>query len=373
MFQGNQKQEEFERLLHDKVRVGLSAFADVLSKDELQKAEDSLFKKHYYIINQWNEGTFKPDSTLFDYSSKIQAVVDHFAADDLTRTDYLKAAAKQAQLFTQSPQTIINNIEGVTDHFAKDGLTRTDYFKAAVKQGQIFTQSPQTIISNIEGVTDHFATDGLSRTDYLKAAAKQAQIFCQSPQTIISNIEDVTDHFAKDGLSRADYLKAATKQAQIFCQSPQTIISNIEGVTDHFATDGLSRTDYLKAAAKQESLFVRSPQTIIRHVQFMQTMVDLDLLPKGNVQKPYIRLFDNLTKTPMRFCLGDDNFILRLDYGVRQAQTQKSFKLLSQSRSSLEEEYEKLYGPFDVNRMDTGLVDVLEQRKLWPLPQKKLI
>src|ERR1019366_1846928 len=54
----------------------------------------------------------REDSATFDFEQKISAVVDKFAAEDLTVNDYLHAALKQPSLFLQSPETIPANITG---------------------------------------------------------------------------------------------------------------------------------------------------------------------------------------------------------------------------------------------------------------------
>ena len=93
-------------------------------------------------------GKLKPDSSYFDFSAKLRAVVEHFRNDGLDLPQYLEAVLKQPQLFLYSADTTASNIQGVMDRFATDGLTRQDYLQAALKQPSLFCQSPDKIASN---------------------------------------------------------------------------------------------------------------------------------------------------------------------------------------------------------------------------------
>src|SRR5581483_6153686 len=61
-------------------------------------------------------GNLRTDSAFFDFASKLQTVVNHFHADGLTLSDYLRAAVKKPQLFNQDSATLIANINAVTEH-----------------------------------------------------------------------------------------------------------------------------------------------------------------------------------------------------------------------------------------------------------------
>jgi hypothetical protein len=275
---------------------------------------DSLIKASYGVrsVLGFLDGADRPaDSTLFDFEDKINRVVEHFAPDGLTRSDYVRAAVKQPSLFCQRPETVIGNIEGVVRHFAPDGLTRSDYVRAAVKQPSLFTVKPETVIGNIEGVVRHFAPDGLTSAKYLRLAVKRPALFYQRPETVIGNIEEVARHFAPDGLTRKDYLGAALRQPQLFCQKPKTIFSHV---------------NLIESLYRDGSLILPRP----RH-------------PSETETTPIVNF---LIHNPQYFCLSDDNFGLReIHAKVTQAQSSPAF--LIRPRKEVESELARALGHAD--------------------------
>lgn len=205
-------------------------------------------------------------------------------------------------------------INAIVAHFADGGLTVADFLRAAVKHPQLFSTASATIIGNVTGAVEQFAGEGLNTSDYLKAAQKHPPLFYQKPATSAANITGLVDHFAADGLTLRNYLTAALKQPQLFSQSPATIARNITGVAEHFAADGLTVRDYLTAALKQQQLFTLSPATVIGHVNLM-----IDLQRQGLISfkdeappdQPLRPLFAYLVRNPKFFCLADENYTVR--------------------------------------------------------------
>jgi hypothetical protein len=212
-------------------------------------------------------GNLGEDSTVFDFQSKINGVVERFAAEGLTREDYLQAAVKNPSLFGMSPETVEGNIRGVVERFAAEGLTRQAYVKAAVRQPPLFYQDPETVEKNIRGVVERFAAEGLTRQDYVKAAVKNPSLFTMSPETVEEKhirpaIERFAAEFAALELTARDYVQAAVKQPSLFTLLPETVEGNINGMVERFAAEGLTRQAYVKAAVNQPSLFTMSPETV---------------------------------------------------------------------------------------------------------------
>ena len=135
-------------------------------------------------------------------------------------------------LFYQSPATVIHNVEAVVEHFKEQGLTRANYLRAALRQPSLLSQTPATVIANVEGVVRHFAVYGATPEDYLGAVLRQPSLFCQSPKTIIANVEDVAQRFGSQGLTLDAYVKAALRQPSLFCQSPATVIGHVNMVAE---------------------------------------------------------------------------------------------------------------------------------------------
>jgi len=94
------------------------------------------------------------DSSLFDFVTKVEEVLEHFNDHGLTRRDYLKAAVTRPSLFYQKPATIISNIETVANHFGSEGLTRQSYLMAAIKRPSLFCHKPATIIGHVNLIAD---------------------------------------------------------------------------------------------------------------------------------------------------------------------------------------------------------------------------
>lgn len=320
-----------------------------------------------------------PNSTIFDFRSKLNAVVEHFAPHGLTLRHYLQAAVRQPPLFYQSPDTVIANIEGVAAHFAPHGLTlpaylqaalkqpslfsrsssvirhmesvvehfqnhglnTPDYLRAALKQPPLFAMSADTVITNISEVAEHFHEGGLTQADYVRAAGRCPTLFYQSSETIIANVEAMVEHFREHGLTLSAYLHAARRYPQLFYQSPATLIRNIQGVAAHFQEQGLTLSNYLQAALKQPTLFPLSAATVIRHVNHVIDMHRQKLLacpgqdkaPPGQPLRP---LFDLLVRTPQYFCLAEDNYRLRLEYVRVTGDRPRGAALLSRPKAQIE-------------------------------------
>jgi hypothetical protein len=311
---------------------------------------------------QSSPGKLTPDSQLFLFSDKLQALVAHFESDGLTLSGYLAAALKQPRLFYRSPATITGHIEGVVHRFAAQGLTTRQYLDVALKQPQLFLRSPETIAANIEGVVQRFAGEGLTARQYFTAAVKQPPLFYRSPETIAANIEGVVQRFAEQGLTTRQYLAAALKHPGLFTHSPTTIADNIEGVVQRFdaqgltlrqylaaaiklptlftlppatvagniesvvqryAHDGLTMSEYLSAAVRQPSLFCMSPDTVARHIDAVLSFADSGLftppIPRRNGRqragpsenRTHAAVIDFLLKSPYIMTLADDNFGVR--------------------------------------------------------------
>jgi hypothetical protein len=213
---------------------------DKLPLSEEQKAQaipkilNSVLFLDTYTGTRTRQDELREDSSIFEFATKVQAVVERFAAEGLTTKDYLRAALRQPQLFCQKPTTIAGNIAGVVALFTDQGLTVTDYLRAAQKRPQLFGQKPATIAANIAGVVALFTDQGLTVTDYLRAALRQPQLFYQKPAAIVSNIAGMVERFAAKGLTRSDYLRAALKRPQLFCHKPATVARHIELILELF-------------------------------------------------------------------------------------------------------------------------------------------
>jgi hypothetical protein len=53
------------------------------------------------------------DSRLFDFESKVNQIVEHFAQHGLTRKTYVCAAVKEPGLLLRNPETLIDHIDFV--------------------------------------------------------------------------------------------------------------------------------------------------------------------------------------------------------------------------------------------------------------------
>lgn len=293
-----------------------------------------------------------PHSRFFDFSDKVNAVVQHFAGEGLTLPAYLQAVSKYPQLLTRSPTALIANLTGVVEHFAADGLTTRDYLKAVLKKPQLLNQTPATIAKNIAGVVERFAPDGLTSAAYLHAALATPSLFGLTAATVAGNINAVVERFAADGLTTRDYLRATRKKPQLFYQSPATITRNITGVVEHFAAEGLTTRDYLQAALKQPQLFYQSPATIIGHVNLI-----IDLHRQGLVRfpgeesappdQPLRPLFAFLVQNPMYLTLAADNFTLREVSARVREQQPRGTALLTAKRHRVESELAEALGRSD--------------------------
>ncbi len=290
-----------------------------------------------------------PHSRFFDFSGKVNTVVQHFAGDGLTLPAYIQAVSKHPKLLSGSPTTLIANIAGVVEHFAADGLTTRDYLRAALKQPQLFAQTPATVAKNIAGVAERLAPDGLTAAEYLHAALEKPSLFGVTAATVAGNVTGVVERFAADGLTTRDYLRATKKKPQLFYQSPATITRNITGVAEHFAADGLTTRDYLRAALKQPQLFYQTPATIIGHINLIIDLHRQGMLrfPGEESAPPHQRLrplFAFLVQNPMYLTLADDNFTLREISAHVTGQQPSGAGLLAVPRRRVESELTEALG-----------------------------
>jgi hypothetical protein len=291
-------------------------------------------------------GQLQPDSTVFEFANKIQAVVKHFQNDGLTIENYLPATLQYPQLMVMNPNTITANIEGVVERFASDGLTTRDYIKAALKQSTLFYQSPATIAANIEGVVERFTSEGLTTRDYIKAALKRVPLFTHPSKTIAGNITGLVERFASEGLTTRDYIKASLKFPALFYLSPDAVASNVTQVVERFAADGLTTHEYLKAALQQPSLFAMSPDTVARHVNAVLSLADegafIPPIPRRQRSGPsanasHALVIEFLLKNPYLLCLADDNYGLR-DLHQRLTDGPTDSRILTRPRHAVERE-----------------------------------
>ncbi len=144
-------------------------------------------------------GGLQPDSSIFNFADKVQAVVCRFQNDGLTANDYLNAVIRRPDILTVSPEVIARNVSGVVDLFTADGMTTKEYLQAALKQPSLFVQTPETLTGNITGVVERFAAEGLTDRRYLDAALKQPSLFTMSPETVARHIDAVL-YFSDRGM-----------------------------------------------------------------------------------------------------------------------------------------------------------------------------
>jgi hypothetical protein len=122
-----------------------------------------------FYLHSPHHGQYKPDSSFFDFHRNVTDVVKHFRRHGLTLEEYLRAAVKEPQLFTENPATVIANIEGVFKHFRADGVRLKDYLRAGLDRPVLFTEDPATLIANTEAVVEYFRADGPTLHGYLSA------------------------------------------------------------------------------------------------------------------------------------------------------------------------------------------------------------
>jgi hypothetical protein len=351
-------------------------------------------------------------SGVFDFASKMRAVVEHFAADglttpeylqaavklpvlftmspttvaanitdmvrqfaqhDLTTGDYLRAALKQPQLFYQKPGTLAGNIRGLVEIFAVDGPTEKDFLRAALKQPQLFYQKPATIAANITGVAALFADRGLTTNDYLWAAIKTPHLFARSPATVAANIMGVVGLFAVEGLTVHDYLQAVVKRPSAISMTPATVVANIRGLAERFTAEGLTAEGYLRAALKNPALFTRSPAVIAGHITIILRLYDDGVFtlphpkrrtpPAAVHPHPHAPVIAFLLKNPLFLNLEDKNLLLRRYY-KEITDAPPSARILTRPRGQIELELMRHLGhddparpvPKDANPVLLGLI-----------------
>lgn len=78
-----------------------------------------------------------------------ETVMDHYTADQLTRSDYVQTAVDQPILFSTPPVTVIANIEATVD---QEGVTRIDALRKAVDRTHP-KRHPWRILTSVD--TDH--------------------------------------------------------------------------------------------------------------------------------------------------------------------------------------------------------------------------
>jgi hypothetical protein len=233
----------FEIKIEDKT-IGFSEEDLSMIGERLANVQIEIFKNYISIkkeeFSEWLKNNFQ----------------ENLKNLSLTPEDWKKCCLEQPSLFTQSPETINNNIEGVARLL---GISKEDYIsKAALEYPQLFAQSPETINNNIEGVARLL---GLSKEEYInKAALKQPSLFYQSPETINNNIEGAAILL---GLSKEEYInKAALKQPSLFTRSPETIVVKFKLCKEFIEK---AEEDLRKDVLKYPQLLTYAPERIIAH------------------------------------------------------------------------------------------------------------
>lgn len=233
------------------------------------------------------------------------------------------------------------------------------------------TSKASQIFNYKEKITDLvkvFGKDGLDRKDYLKACIKHPELFRRSAETLSNNVEGVLEYFKKDNLDRKAYLRACLKQPTLFHRSIKSISDNVETVLANFKNDGLDRKEYLKACVKQPPLFCQSSETLSRHIEYLKTMADMGLLPKKSDSKlPYSDVLSLALHNPATLCFADENYILRIDHGVRTSAEGNNFQLMNLHKAKLLDEYKNNNGEeFSLGLVLPQIKQELQFRNLWP-------
>ncbi len=110
--------------LLSRIREGLDKL--LLSEEQKAAVAPRLLENLRFLDSRGGKtpgGYLREDSSVFDFETKIRGVVERFTDDGLTTKDYLQAAVRQPQLFTQLPDTISKHIELVFDLYDKDVFT----------------------------------------------------------------------------------------------------------------------------------------------------------------------------------------------------------------------------------------------------------
>ena len=129
------------KLIETKISESLNTLLDDLGIGVEQHALAPTIQKLINLTLNLNE--FDDDSSYFDFHHKTKTAAQLLS---IPHAKYVKAALKQPQLFSQSPETINRNIEQAAALLGVDKQTYIE--KAALKKPQLFYQSPETILRN---------------------------------------------------------------------------------------------------------------------------------------------------------------------------------------------------------------------------------
>ena len=79
-----------------------------------------------------------------------------------------------SRCYSAKPAALIYNIEAVMDHYAADQPMRTEYLQAAVQQPVLFRTPPQDGFAGIEAAVNRLEAQDITQRDFLRHARPPA-------------------------------------------------------------------------------------------------------------------------------------------------------------------------------------------------------
>jgi hypothetical protein len=142
------------------------------------------------------------------------------------------------------------SIDAVVEHFAKDGLTRADYLRTATRQPQLFYQKPSTIIGHINLLA------AMQDSGTLPLPPNRRSLFnylCSRPNLLVFaddnlHLREITAHLtgAKTMSHSRDYLEKQVRKT-LSDETPQPGAANEQGShARKLLLRALEREGYLK-------------------------------------------------------------------------------------------------------------------------------
>ena len=163
----------------------------------LTKTTDATVKTVQFMTREDRSLTL--ESPRFDIARKIDAIVEAFAPEELTKEQILAAAQKDPALFFCTPKQISTNIRDLAERFAPESVNSKQCLKAALRHPQLFGQDPETLERNVRDLARIYEKDGFTPRSYVEIALKQPSLFSNSPATIAGRIDTIIDAY-KNGL-----------------------------------------------------------------------------------------------------------------------------------------------------------------------------
>lgn len=102
----------------------------------------------------------------------------------------------------------------------------------------------------------------------------------------------------------------------------------------------------------------------------MMCMVDMSLLPENLTGNRYQLLFNTVEKNPAFLCFANENYIMRMDYGMRIHAKGKSFSLMKMPKGKMQDIYNENFNmEFSLDTVLPELKSTLINKNLWSEPK----